>query len=167
MLFKINFSLRSLKFFTSTSHIISTSKFYSSASNEGTDEFLDSLKSISSVTNENFKFYKLLYDKKSKRDKENIIILESHRTILDALRNRMIPKSIFLTQSSIDSPLGLDLKNLIQQNEHIREVTYLVSDSLIEKISSLESSQGVISMFHHVKSKNLSDIESLALVCDR
>ena len=61
----------------------------------------------------------------------------------------------------------MDLKNLIQQNEHIKEVTYLVSDSLIEKISSLESSQGVISMFHHVKSKNLSDIESLALICDR
>lgn len=53
----------------------------------GVSDFASSLPAISSDSNDKYKAFKSLYIKKSKRETEGCIILETHRTIIDAGMN--------------------------------------------------------------------------------
>ena len=96
--------------------------------------FVDSLKEITSERNPSYKYCKLLYDKKSKRKQEGLMILESHRTIIDGIKAGLLPTAIFATSSSFRAPLGKILEEVITDNE-FTDITYHTKESLVRKIS--------------------------------
>lgn len=147
--------------------LYSMSSSSGSSGNIGDTGFIDSLQSITSESNDKYKLFKLLYSKKKKRESENLVILESHRTIIDAIRYGMKPKSIFLTAGSLKAPLGSDLQHEINSSQSVKDVTCISTDSLVEKISDVESCQGVVGIFHTERVTKLPTNVSLVIACDR
>ena len=109
--------------------ITSTSSSFLQAST-----FVDSLKEITSDQNPAYKFCKLLYNKKSKRKQERLMILESHRTIIDGIKAGLVPTAIFATSSSLKAPLAGVLEEAITHNQ-LYDITYHTKESLVRKLS--------------------------------
>ena len=130
-------------------------------------DFLASLLPVSSEHNEKYKLFKQLYTKKSKRVLENLVILESHRTVIDAIRYGMKPRTIFLTPAALEAPLGNDLKAEISKYQYVKDVTCASSESLVEKLSDVESCQGVIGIFPIERFTSLPSSISIAVACDK
>ena len=98
--------------------------------------FANSLKEITSDQNQMYKFCKVLYNKKSKRKEEQLMILESHRTIIEGIKAGLVPTTIFATSSSLQAPLAGVLEEVITDNKYT-DITYYTKESLVRKISGL------------------------------
>jgi hypothetical protein len=79
----------------------------------------------------------------------------------------MKPKTIFLTLKALNAPLGLSLIREIENSRLNSDVCYIIPDSLMDKLSDCETSQGVVSIFPMNRSHSLMANLSVVLACDR
>jgi RNA methyltransferase, TrmH family len=151
------------RFFKGKNIVVNLKKFSAIPSNDG---FMRDMKSIHSESNDKFKTFKSLYQKRSKRNESNSVILESHRTVIDAIRNGMTPKIIFLTTKSLSTPLGASLRYELSSLKCFSDICYFVPENLIDKLSDCETCQGVVAIFEHFRSTDLPEDSNIILACD-
>lgn len=117
---------------------------------------------IISGNNSKFKLMKSLQLKKY-RMKENLILVEGHRSVLDAISNGLDPKLIFVTKKSFESPLGQQLYDTLCQKEEFE----IVPEHLMKSLTDTVHSQGICAAFPIPKEPaNLPPNASLILICD-
>jgi len=63
---------------------------------------------LTSASNSTIKLLKALYARKKRKDKD-LILLEGHRLVLDALRSGLRPLHVLLTDRGLHAPLGKEL----------------------------------------------------------
>lgn len=95
---------------------------------------------ITSESNTKIKLIKSLKLKK-KRDEYQLIILEGHRIISDAISNNNIPEYIVYTEKSLVAPLSKQIK---EQLDKITCDSYLISDNILKSLSDTVTNQGII-----------------------
>ena len=98
--------IRSMKW--SIKRLLCTSQDYFDTKVQETYEKLSRRRMITSEDNFKVKQVKSLQQKR-KRDKANLILLEGHRQVIDALRFGSKPHHIFITEKGIDGPMGYSL----------------------------------------------------------
>jgi len=76
----------------------------------------------------------------------------------------MKPKSIFFSPNSLKAPLGEDLINILQ---NVREISFLLKESLVENLSEVACCQGVVGLFHVDRVTALPPDCTLAIACDK
>jgi TrmH family RNA methyltransferase len=111
---------------------------------------------ISSFSNNKIKLIKSLQLKKN-RQELNLILIEGHKQIIDALNNGLIPSIILLSHKAEIAPKGKDLLKCLT-NSIISEKVYNVTDNIIHSISDTKNSQGVIAAFLKPKCNNSLNI---------
>jgi tRNA G18 (ribose-2'-O)-methylase SpoU len=131
-----------------------------------------SWKSLKVATNQQIKDLKSLSNHRS-RDTADNLLLEGHRMIIDALKYQLEPKCIYISQNGIDSPLGMRLQQALCDLNWQTKLTSLNHDQL-SKLSSVETSQGVLGIFRkpiitntEVQTQLSHSSSPLILVCDR
>lgn len=122
---------------------------------------------IKSETNTKVKLLKSLNTKK-KREENNMVLLEGHRQIIDAINLGIKPQLILLSEKAAQAPLGEKLLNTLQL--HKLKYDYC-SDSIINSVSDTITSQGIVAAFDKPKQFQLTElngnISPLLLVLDR
>ena len=99
---------------------------------------------VSSRSNEKVKLLKALLIKKN-RDSENLLLLEGHRQIIDAINGGYYPHTLLLSDEAVAAPLGELLLNSL--TKCCSSTVYRASSDLIQSISDTVSSQGVVASF--------------------
>ena len=101
------------------------------------------------------------------------LVLEGHRMILDALRSQLEPEIIFTSTQGITSPLGIKIHQILCDLKWERKL-FSLDHKQLSKVSSVETSQGVIGIFQKPVltsaeiQMRLSQLSSpLILLCDR
>ena len=103
---------------------------------------------ISSRSNEKIKSLKALLIKKN-RDSENLLLLEGHRQIIDAINGCYYPNTLLLSDDAVAAPLGNML--LSSLNKCSPSSVYRASNDLIQSISDTVNCQGVVASFSKPK----------------
>ena len=117
---------------------------------------------IISESNGKYKLMKSLQLKKY-RMKEKLILVEGHRTILDAISNGLEPKLIFTTVRSFDSPLGQQLFEVVRGREDVE----IVHENLMRAVTDTVHSQGVCAAFPLPPEPDALPLDaSLVIICD-
>ena len=117
---------------------------------------------IVSESNSKFKLMKSLQLKKY-RMKENLLLVEGHRTILDAISNGLQPKMIFTTLKSYESPLGRQLQDVVQTRDDVE----VVHENLMKSLTDTVHSQGVCAAFSIPPEPSQLPVNaSLLVICD-
>lgn len=119
---------------------------------------------IQSECNEKVKLLRSLHQK-SRRDKLNLIFLEGHRQIIDAIKHGMEPSLALISQRALEAPRGNELDYLLhqaclkskQKSRHSVEVQ-MIAESLCEGLSDTMSNQGVFAAFKKPHPTNLEHI---------
>ena len=122
---------------------------------------------IKSETNNKVKLLKALNIKK-KREENNMVLLEGHRQIIDAINLGIKPHIILLSEKATQAPLGEKLVNTLLL--HKLKYDYC-SDIIMNSISDTITSQGIVAAFDKPKQFQLTELKSntspLLLVLDR
>lgn len=115
---------------------------------------------IVSESNGKIKLLKSLHMKK-KREGENLILLEGHRQVIDALKcsdqgqgnwGECRPKYLLLTRRALEAPLGMVLlETLIKSGNDNIEIDLVEESTMRKVLSDVDSPQGVIAAFHRPK----------------
>lgn len=111
---------------------------------DSSDEKSSQYKTILSTSNEKIKLLKALNTKK-KRDNENLLLLEGHRQIIDAINSGFSPHTLLLSKDAINAPLGNLLLEALKKCDPA--TIYRSSDSIIQSISDTVHSQGIVAAF--------------------
>ncbi len=101
-------------------------------------QFKNNYNYISSESNEKIKHICSIKTRK-KKDLQNLIFLEGHRVILDALAAGFIPEQIFLTERGTEAPLG---GALVKALNKYQSNVFTVTDNVMSKITETVTSQG-------------------------
>jgi len=102
------------------------------------------LERIVSESNAKVKLMRSLRLKKA-RDETQLLLLEGHRLILDALQHgRVAPELLLYTDRALQSPLGATLQDVMVRH---RNCSHLVSDEVFQSLSDTVTSQGVVGAF--------------------
>lgn len=100
---------------------------------------------------------------KKYRDKEGLVLLEGHRTIIDALSNGMSPSCILMTNRAFESPLGEELYSITKQLPCVD----IIPDAMMKNIVDTVQPQGVCAAFKLPTVLNhLPPTASLLVICD-
>jgi len=122
---------------------------------------------IKSETNSKIKLLKSLNIKK-KREENNMILLEGHRQVIDAINLGIHPRLIVLSEKAVQAPLGDKLISTLQLHQLKYEYC---SDSIMNSISDTVTSQGIVAAFEKPKQFQMNELKSnispLLLVLDR
>ena len=117
------------------------------ASSAFTREALLSQPAIYSDANDKIKAFKALQMKK-KRDAQNVILLEGHRQVIDALSAGFRPKQILLSQRAITSaPLAQRLLEALSGCDPSSTQVLSVEDQVLSRLSDVVQGQGVLAAF--------------------
>lgn len=93
--------------------------------------------------------------------KENLILLEGNRTIVDAIRYGFQPHSIFVSDIALQNGLKKELKNF-------SESLFKIDQNTLSKFSEVTTSQGILGLFHHSPFVSPQPTKSpLIVLCDR
>lgn len=100
---------------------------------------------IVSESNAKVKLMRSLRLKKA-RDETQLLLLEGHRLIIDALQHgRVAPEMLLYTDRALQAPLGAALQ---EELLHHRGCSHLVSEDVFQSLSETVTSQGVVGAFH-------------------
>jgi len=110
-------------------------------SNSGT--FSQYMELVSS-TNDRVKLLKSLHTKK-KRDTENLLLLEGHRQVIDAINGGYVPSILLFSEEAASAPLGTLLLDALRKCAP--STICRASNELIQSISDTVNCQGVIAAF--------------------
>jgi len=103
-----------------------------------------------SDTNEKVKLLKSLQSKK-KRDALNLIVLEGHRQVIDALESGLVPSHVLMTHKALEAaPLSSQLVSILSKtcSNPLDTCVECVSEDVMSKmLSEVEHSQGVVAAF--------------------
>lgn len=100
---------------------------------------------IVSESNAKVKLMRSLRLKKT-RDETQLLLLEGHRLILDALQHgRVAPELLLYTDRALQAPLGAALQEELHRH---RSCSHLVSEDVFHSLSETVTSQGVVGAFH-------------------
>lgn len=81
---------------------------------------------------------------KKYRDKERLILVEGHRSIIDAIHNGLMPKYIFITNKAFDAPMGRELEKALKGLDvNVDEI----SDGMMRSITETVTNQGAIHLY--------------------
>ena len=121
---------------------------------------------ISSRSNEKVKSLKALLIKKN-RDSENLLLLEGHRQIIDAINGGYYPNTLLLSDDAVAAPLGNML--LSSLNKCSPSSVYRASNDLIQSISDTVNCQGVVASFSKpkIRTQLSSQHSPLVVLMDR
>jgi RNA methyltransferase, TrmH family len=123
-----------------------------------------STETIASENNSKYKLIKSLQVKKY-RDKEQLMFIEGHRSIIDAINNGLLPVHIFATPRAFDSPLGSNLRSVLSQLP--ATTADIVSESLMKNLVDTVTHQGVCGAFRMpTQPSSLPPAASLIVICD-
>jgi TrmH family RNA methyltransferase len=116
---------------------------------------------ITSESNDKLKKLNSLKAKKN-RDKLNLVLLEGHRQVIDAITNGLVPDAVIMTDAALLAPLGQELAESLQSLRRTSAVFSFdyATKSLIDKISDTVNSQGVIASFKKPPQVTLQDVFS-------
>ena len=101
-------------------------------------DYKNSLNHITSESNDKIKLICSIKTRK-KKDLQNLIFLEGHRVILDALAAGFTPEQVFLTERGIQAPLG---DTLLQALNKYQSNVFTVTENVMNKITETVTSQG-------------------------
>jgi TrmH family RNA methyltransferase len=119
---------------------------------------------ISSESNEKIKYCKSLFIKKNKRSE--VLLLETHRVVVDALKLGYIPELLLVSENGLDkSPMGSELKEYLRLPKFYSSVSQ-TSQAILDKISMVEQNQGIIGVFRR-KEKEIPPNPSFLICCDK
>jgi TrmH family RNA methyltransferase len=99
---------------------------------------------ISSEANDKVKLLKSLQQKK-KRDAQDLLLLEGHRQIIDAINDGFLPKTLFYSEKCFDAPLGQALRESL--NKCPESAIFSATDAVIQSVSDTVTAQGVVGAF--------------------
>jgi tRNA G18 (ribose-2'-O)-methylase SpoU len=102
---------------------------------------------------------------KKKRDDTGLIVLEGGRQITDALRNKLLPKTVLMTKNAFET-VGIE-SEIVRlcselENRPRDSIVQLVSDNVFNSISETVNGQGIIATFQ--KPATLTEIPKSLLV---
>jgi tRNA G18 (ribose-2'-O)-methylase SpoU len=107
---------------------------------------------ITSSSNEKVRLVKSLLTKKG-RSRSGLILLEGHRTVLDALRAGAQPRVIMYTNKSLEAPLGPELSTRLFPGRSLPGnvwPSFQVTETVFATMSDTKSAQGVLGAFRAV-----------------
>jgi TrmH family RNA methyltransferase len=113
---------------------------------KSSSSFYNNLLLLSSESNEKIKTMKSLHIKK-KRESLNLLLLEGHRQVIDAINGGLIPTQILLSDKAINAPLSSILINSIMKIKS-ESLVYKVNENIMQSISDTVHCQGVIASFN-------------------
>jgi len=118
-------------------------------------------RSITSETNEKVKHLTAVVQRKKKYIKD-LIVLEGHRMIIDAISAGFTPQLILITDRAISAPLG---EQLVTSLLPYSTTVSLSNERVISKIADTVTNQGVLGLFS-VISRAIPRDFSLVVICD-
>jgi TrmH family RNA methyltransferase len=127
------------------SHRVATSgrTILMSSANSNRDSYSQYMLIVSS-TNDKVKLLKSLHTKK-KRDTENLLLLEGHRQVIDAINGGYVPSILLLSDEAANAPLGNLLLDALSRC--VPSTICRASNELIQSISDTVNCQGVVAAF--------------------
>lgn len=141
-----------------------------SSSNDFSSVDVEKYKSIiTSDSNERVKLLKSL-DIKKKRDASQLILLEGHRQIIDALTafeatgdTNMggVPIHIMVSKKAFNAPLGKTLDKALSKSTYLMSTVSIISESILKDISDTVNNQGIVAAFSKPKPQYTSIDELL------
>jgi TrmH family RNA methyltransferase len=118
----------------------------SSSSSSSISLFYSNLLHLTSESNDKIKIIKSLQLKK-KRQSLNLLLLEGHRQVIDAINGGLIPQHILLSDKAINAPLSTILIESII-NSKSESLVYKVNENIMQSLSDTVQCQGVIAAFN-------------------
>lgn len=118
-------------------------------------------------------------EREREEEEDNLVILEGNRLIKDAIKYKLKPFQIFITKNNINNiQKEQEEQNKEENKEYSKilmkfsDIIYLIDDHMIQKISNVKNSQGIIALFHKpILSSNFKKVsltqKPLVLICDR
>lgn len=116
---------------------------------------------ITSSSNATYKELKSIVSSTRRLKSADLVMLEGHRMVLDALSFGFVPHGIYASPSAIHAPLGSKLQSEL---ERVSQAHFL-SDELLQRVSDTEHSQGVIGLFQQPP-QTLPTAPSFSVICD-
>jgi TrmH family RNA methyltransferase len=115
-----------------------------------------------SPTNDKIKLLKSLHLKK-KRDSENLLLLEGHRQVIDAINGGYSPSTLLFSDEAINAPLGQLLLSALKKCAP--PTIFRASTELIQSISDTVQCQGIVASFSRPEIKiELPDVVSPLII---
>ena len=116
---------------------------------------------IASDANERVKMLKSLMLKK-KRDALDLVLLEGHRQIIDAIASGLVPTQVLLTERALlHAPLSARLVEALQRcpsvggTVAVAVAVHCVTDSVMDKLADTVHGQGAVASFPRPKRAHL------------
>ena len=134
-----------IKRFMSLSSSSSASSVKTTLTSSSSLSFYNNLLHLTSESNDKIKLMKSLNTKK-KRQSLNVLLLEGHRQVIDAINGGMLPQHILLSDKAMNAPLSNILIDSIMKIKS-ESLVYKVNDNIMQSLSDTVHSQGVLAAF--------------------